>query len=78
MCVKDPRLFGNITNLTSPLAFGFRYRLSVPFSHLVAWKDSAGYSFANGVPLNFSIPLPPRSPIACRVYIGIVCATHSP
>ena len=64
VCVKDPRLFGNITNPTSPIAFGL-IPPSVPFSHLVAWKDSAGYSFANGVPLNFSIPLPPRSPIAC-------------
>ena len=64
VCVKDPKFFGNITNPTSPLPFG-TIPPSVPFSHLLQWKDSLGYSFANGVPLNFTIPLPPRSPIAC-------------
>jgi uncharacterized repeat protein (TIGR01451 family) len=64
VCVKDPRHFGNITNPTSALPFN-TVPANVPFSHLVQWKDSLGYSFMNGVPLNFSIPLPPRSPIAC-------------
>ncbi len=64
VCVKDPKFFGNITNPTSPLSFG-TIPANVPFSHLLQWKDSLGYSFANGVPLNFNIPLPPRSPIAC-------------
>ena len=64
VCVKDPKHFGNITNPTSPLTFN-TVPPNVPFTHLITWKDSLGYSFANGVPLNFSIPLPPRSPIAC-------------
>ncbi|MBK8611384.1 MAG: hypothetical protein IPL84_15955 [Chitinophagaceae bacterium] len=64
VCVKDPRLFGNITNPTSQLTFN-TVPANVPFSHLVEWKDSTGYSFSNGVPLQFTIPLPPRSPIAC-------------
>jgi uncharacterized repeat protein (TIGR01451 family) len=64
VCVKDPRHFGNITNQTSPLPFT-TVPASVPFTHLIQWKDSAGYNFSNGVPLNFTIPLPPRSPIAC-------------
>ncbi len=64
VCVKDPKHFGNITNPSSPLSFA-TVPANVPFSHLIQWKDSLGYSFANGVPLNFKIPLPPRSPIAC-------------
>jgi uncharacterized repeat protein (TIGR01451 family) len=63
-CVKNPKQFGNITNLNSPLPFN-TVPANVPFTHLIQWKDSAGYNFTNGVPLNFSIPLPPRSPIAC-------------
>ncbi len=64
VCVKDPKLFGNITNPNSALTFN-TVPANVPFTHLIQWKDSLGYSFANGVPLSFSIPLPPRSPIAC-------------
>lgn len=60
---ERPKLFGNITN-PSPLTFN-TVPVGVPFTHLITWKDSLGYSFANGVPLNFSIPLLPRSPIAC-------------
>lgn len=64
ICVKNPKHFGNITDLTSPLQFN-TVPANVPFSHLIEWKDAAGYNFSNGVSLNFSIPLPPRSPIAC-------------
>ena len=64
VCVKDPKHFGNITNPTSPLSFS-TVPVGVPFSHLIQWKDSLGYNFNVGVPLNFTIPLPPRSAIAC-------------
>ncbi len=64
ICVKDPKHFGNITNPTGGLVFN-PVPASVPFTHLIEWKDSLGYNFSNGVPLNFTIPLPPRSPIAC-------------
>lgn len=64
VCVKNPKLFGNITNQNSTLPFN-TVPANVPFTHLIEWKDSIGYSFANGVPLSFVIPLPPRSPIAC-------------
>ncbi len=64
VCVKNPKLFGNITNQNSPLPFT-TVPANVPFTHLIEWKDSLGYNFANGVPLSFVIPLPPRSPIAC-------------
>jgi len=64
VCVKDPKRFGNITNPTSQLPFN-TVPENAPFTHLLEWKDSTGYSFNNGVPLSFSIPLPPRSPIAC-------------
>jgi hypothetical protein len=43
VCVKDPKLFGNITNPTGPLTFG-TVPTGVPFSHLIAWKDSLGYN----------------------------------
>ena len=64
VCVKDPKHFGNITKPTGALLFN-TVPTGVPFTHLIEWKDSLGYSFANGVPLNFTIPLPPRSAIAC-------------
>ena len=64
VCVKNPKLFGNITNQNSAIPFN-TVPANVPFTHLIEWKDSLGYNFANGVPLSFVIPLPPRSPIAC-------------
>ncbi|MEO7263546.1 MAG: hypothetical protein ABIW38_01480, partial [Ferruginibacter sp.] len=64
VCVKNPKHFGNITNQNSALPFN-TVPANVPFTHLIEWKDSLGYNFANAVPLNFTIPLPPRSAIAC-------------
>ena len=63
-CAKNPKVFGNLTNPKSPIGFQ-NYPAGVPYSHLLQWKDSLGYNFSNGVNLNFEIPLPPRSPIAC-------------
>lgn len=64
VCIKNPKQFGNITNPTSALPFN-TVPAAVPFSHLIQWKDSMGYNFSAGVPLNFTVPLPARSAIAC-------------
>lgn len=64
VCVKDPKNFGNIVNPQGALQFNTQ-PTGVPFSHIIQWKDSVGQSFANGVNLNFTIPLPPKSEITC-------------
>ena len=64
VCVKDPKLFGNIVPGNNNLPWTTA-PASVPFTHLIAWQDSVGMDWSNGVPVNFTIPLPPRSPIAC-------------
>jgi uncharacterized repeat protein (TIGR01451 family) len=64
VCVKDPRLFGNIVPGNNTLPWTTTPP-NVPFTHLISWQDSLGKDWSNGIPVNFSIPLPPRSPIAC-------------
>ncbi len=64
VCVKDPKLFGNIVPGNNSLPWTTA-PANVPFTHLIAWQDSAGKDWSNGIPVNFTIPLPPRSPIAC-------------
>ena len=64
VCVKDPKLFGNIVPGNNNLPWTTA-PANVPFTHLIAWQDSLGMDWSNGVPVNFTIPLPPRSPIAC-------------
>lgn len=64
VCVKDPKYFGNIVLGNNNLPWTTT-PANVPFSHEITWQDSTGMSWNNGVPVNFTIPLPPRSPIAC-------------
>lgn len=77
ICLKDPKNMGNITN-PSGGAFTWNYQPgNVPWSHLIEWKDSLGASWANGVPLNFQIPLPPKSPISCCCDTILYCLKYS-
>jgi hypothetical protein len=64
ICTKDPKYFGNIVLGNNAMPWSTA-PANLPFSHLVGWKDSVGVNWSNGMPLNFTIPLPPRSPIAC-------------
>jgi hypothetical protein len=64
VCVKDPKLFGNIVPGNNSLPWT-TIPANVPFTHLITWQDSVGKDWSSGVPVNFTIPLPPRSPIAC-------------
>lgn len=64
VCVKDPKYFGNIVPGNNSLPWTTT-PAGVPFTHLIAWQDSVGKDWSNGIPVKFTIPLPPRSPIAC-------------
>ncbi len=64
VCVKDPKYFGNIVPGNNTLPWN-TVPASVPFTHEIYWQDSSGLSWNNGIPVNLSIPLPPRSLIAC-------------
>jgi hypothetical protein len=64
VCLKDPKNMGNITNISSSIAWN-NLPANVSWSHLIQWKDSAGVSWNNGMPLSFQIPLPPKSLISC-------------
>ena len=77
ICLKDPKNMGNITN-PSGGAFSWSHQpANVPWSHMVEWKDSLGASWANGIPLNFQIPLPPKSPISCCCDTILYCLKYS-
>jgi hypothetical protein len=64
VCVRDPKFFGNIVPGNSPLTWN-TVPPNVPFTHLLQWQDSIGKDWSNGYQLNFTVPLPPKSPIAC-------------
>jgi hypothetical protein len=77
ICLKDPKNMGNITNASGGSFTWGNLPANVPWSHLVEWKDSLGASWANGVPLNFQIPLPPKSPISCCCDTILYCLKYS-
>ncbi len=64
VCVRDPKYFGNIVPGNASLPWSTT-PANVPFTHMLQWKDSLGADWSNGHQLSFSVPLPPRSPIAC-------------
>jgi hypothetical protein len=68
---------GNIVNPTGGAFTWGNQPANVPWSHLIEWKDSLGKSWANGVPLNFQIPLPPKSPISCCCDTVLYCLKYS-
>ncbi len=76
VCVKDPKNMGNITNVNSSFTWN-NLPANVTWSHLIQWKDSAGVSWNNGVPLSFQIPLPPKSPISCCCDTIMYCLKYS-
>jgi hypothetical protein len=77
ICLKDPKNMGNIINPTGGSFTWGNQPANVPWSHLIEWKDSVGKSWANGVPLNFQIPLPPKSPISCCCDTVLYCLKYS-
>ena len=77
ICLKDPKNMGNITNPSGGAYVWNHQPANVPWSHLIEWKDSAGKGWANGVSLNFQIPLPPKSPISCCCDTIVYCLKYS-
>ena len=76
MCLKDPKYMGNIVNPGGALNWSHR-PVGMPWSHLIQWKDSAGTDWSGGIPLNFEIPLPPKSPIECCCDSVLYCLKYS-
>lgn len=76
MCEKDPKNMGNIMNPTSPVTWGYQPP-TVSYSHLIEWKDNNGKDWSNGIPLQFEVPLPTRSPIACCCDTILYCIKYS-
>jgi hypothetical protein len=64
VCVRDPLYFGNIVPGNNSLPWT-TVPVGVPYTHMVNWQDSAGLNWNSGQTFNFTVPLPPKSPIAC-------------
>jgi hypothetical protein len=77
MCLKDPKYMGNIVNPSGSSLSWNHLPVSVPWSHLIQWIDSAGADWSGGMPLNFEIPLPPKSPIECCCDSVLYCLKYS-
>jgi hypothetical protein len=75
-CLKDPKNMGNITSINSSMTWN-NLPANVSWSHLIQWKDSAGVSWNNGIPLSFQIPLPPKSAISCCCDTILYCLKYS-
>jgi hypothetical protein len=76
MCEKDPKNMGNIVNPTSPVTWTYQPP-TVSYSHLIEWNDKNGKDWSNGIPLQFEVPLPTRSPIACCCDTILYCIKYS-
>jgi uncharacterized repeat protein (TIGR01451 family) len=77
MCLKDPKYMGNIVNTGGSTFTWNNLPSGVPWSHLIQWNDSLGQNWGNGIPLNFQIPLPPKSPISCCCDSILYCLKYS-
>lgn len=76
MCEKDPKNMGNIVNPTSPVTWAYQPP-AVSYSHLIEWNDKNGKDWSSGIPLQFEVPLPTRSPIACCCDTILYCIKYS-